>query len=704
MSVSPLGRLRVLLVEDDEDDVLLTRALLGEIKVTEYVTDWARSLAETEAFLASGPHDIYLIDYRLGRDNGLDVARAILDQEPHHPVIMLTGQADHDVDVKAAELGIADYLVKGAISASALERSIRYAITNQGALRALAESEERYALALAGANDGLWDWDLRSDRLYYSPRWKQMLGFDVTEVGELPGEWFERVHPADRAKVQQAIRGHLHGRTEHFESEHRIRAKDGRYRWVLARGLAVKSLDGVATRFAGSLTDMTERKRAENQLQHDALHDALTGLPNRVLFHDRLEHAIRRRVRNDEIEVIAVLFLDLDRFKIVNDSLGHLAGDRLLVDVGHRLESALRPGDTVARLGGDEFTILLEDLEGPDEAGAVADRVLALLTEPFSLEDREIYLSASIGIALPAPGVTAEEVIRDADAAMYQAKAEGKGRHAVFDTALHEQAVARLDLETRLRRGLGEGAASGVEVVYQPIVDALSLHVVGFEALARWRDETGEVLAPDLFIPVAEETGLIGLLGGQVLSEACAQLAAWQAEGCADTLTMSVNIARRQLLEPGFVEEIRAALAHHGLEPDALRLEITETEAAADPEAVRAALEALHRAVGVRAHLDDFGTGASSLTFLRGFPGDALKIDRSFVLAMDTDEGAFQIVKAIVGLAHNLGMTVIAEGVEREDAFGTLRDLGCELAQGFLFAEPVGPEQARALLGRPLAV
>jgi diguanylate cyclase (GGDEF)-like protein/PAS domain S-box-containing protein len=703
MSISPLGRLRVLLVEDDEDDYFLTRALLAEVRGTEYAIQWARSLEDTEAALDVGPHDVYLVDYRLGRDNGLDVARAILSREPHHPVIMLTGQADHDVDVRAAELGIADYLVKGAISASAMERSIRYAITNQGALRALSESEERYALALAGANDGLWDWDLRTDRLYYSPRWKQMLGFDVTEVGELPGEWFERVHPADRAKVQQAIRGHLHERTAHFESEHRIRAKDGRYRWVLARGLAVKGIDGTPTRFAGSLTDMTERKRAENQLQHDALHDALTGLPNRVLFLDRLEHAIRRRVRQDAPETIAVLFLDLDRFKLVNDSLGHLAGDRLLVDVARRLETALRPGDTVARLGGDEFTILLEDLDDRAESTAVADRVLALLTEPFRLEDRELYLSASIGIALPAPGTTAEEVVRDADAAMYQAKAEGKGRHAVFDTALHDQAVARLDLETRLRRGLGEGAPSGVEVVYQPIVDTSSLRVVGFEALARWRDESGEVLAPELFIPVAEETGLIAELGRQVLLESCRQLAEWRAEGV-DALAMSVNIARRQLLEPGFCDEVEEALATHQLAPELLRLEITETEAAADPEAVRDALEQLRRTLGIGVHLDDFGTGASSLTFLRGFPGDALKIDRSFVLAMGTDEGAFQIVKAIVGLAHNLQMTVIAEGVEREDAFRTLCELGCERAQGFLFARPLPAADARELLGRPLPV
>ena len=694
----------VLLVEDDEDDFLLTTSLLRDIEEAEYHVDWACTTEEVEAHLGQRTHDVYLVDYRLGRHTGLDVARTILARERHAPVIMLTGMSDHTVDVQAAELGIADYLVKQGIDANTLERSIRYAITHQRALRALAESEERYALALAGANDGLWDWDLRTDRLYLSARWKSMLGYAATEVGERPAEWFALVHPSDRGAVEQAIASHLEGRSAHFESEHRVRARDGRYRWMLARGMAVRGVDGRPSRIAGSQTDITERKRTESQLQHDALHDALTGLPNRVLFLDRLEHAMRRDIRRDHHGRTAVLFLDLDRFKIVNDSLGHLAGDHLLIEVAGRLESALRPGDTVARLGGDEFTVLLEDLTDREEAELVADRMLETLNAPFEVEDRELYLSASIGIAISTAGAQPGEVIRDADAAMYRAKAEGKGRHAMFDARLHEAAMARLELETRLRRGLSGDVpgASGLQVVYQPIVQSLDGRISGFEALARWQDPDGRVLRPDQFIPVAEETGLIHSLGRLVLREACRQLAQWRDAGWAG-VRMNVNISGRQLLDPRFGEEIALALSDHGLNPGVLRLEITETEAAADYARVRLALEEILEDTGVRAHLDDFGTGTSSLTFLRGFPGDALKIDRSFVQAMHGDEGAFQIVKSILGLAHNMGMEVVAEGVETPWHLDTLRKLDCELAQGFLIARPLPVQAATELLRRGAA-
>jgi diguanylate cyclase (GGDEF)-like protein/PAS domain S-box-containing protein len=706
MALSAQATLSVLLVEDDEDDVLLARAMLREIAPTAYQVDWAMTLDDVEDHLARMTHDVYLVDYRLGRHTGLDVARTILSGERHAPVIMLTGVDDRDVDVKAAELGIADYLVKGSIDASSLERSIRYAITHQHALQALAESEERYALAMAGANDGLWDWDLKSDRLYLSARWKSMLGYSATEIGEQPAEWFSLIHPVERAAVEQAIKSHLEGRSAHFESEHRVRGRDARYRWMLARGLAVRGVDGRPTRIAGSQTDITARKRAESQLQHDALHDALTGLPNRVLFLDRLEHAMRRDSRHGAAESTAVLFLDLDRFKIVNDSLGHLVGDHLLVEVARRLEGALRPGDTVARLGGDEFTVLLEDLTDHAEAEMVADRMLATLTAPFNVEERELYLSASIGIAMAPAGAQPGEVIRDADAAMYRAKAEGKGRHAMFDAKLHEAAVARLELETRLRRGLTAKAidASGLQVAYQPIVRTGDGSLTGFEALARWRDPDGRVLRPDQFIPVAEETGLIHALGRLVLREACRQLARWRTLPAGAHLRMNVNISGRQLLEPAFIEEVENALLEQSLPPEALRLEITETEAAADYAAVGLALEALREHTGVKAHLDDFGTGTSSLTFLRGFPGDALKIDRSFVLAMRGDEGAFQIVKAILALAHNLGLEVVAEGVETTWHLETLRELRCEYAQGFLLSRPLEPVAAEALLERGVVI
>ena len=686
---------RVLVVDDDEDDILITRGLLRDIEGADFQVEAAVTVSEVELLLRRGAHDVYLVDYRLGAQNGLDVAQRILDRYPYAPVIMLTGTDDRAIDVRAGELGIADYLVKGSLDSTALERSIRYSVKHQRVLRALAQSEERYALALAGANDGLWDWDLRADSVYLSPRYKAMLGYSSDGIGSSPDAWFDLIHPEDRPAVERAVREHLDGATEHYEMEYRMRTAGGDYRWMLSRALAVRASDGRALRLAGSQTDVTERKAAELQLQYDALHDSLTGLPNRVLFQDRLEHVARRGIRTDG--TAAVLFLDLDRFKIVNDSLGHLVGDDMLVAVADRLLSVIRPGDTVARLGGDEFTILLEDLADFEEAQVVADRVLATLDAPFTVRGQELYLSASIGIAMIPPGATPEEVVRDADAAMYRAKSEGRNRHALFDSTLHQAALTRLDVETRLRRGLADG--TGLHVAYQPIADAATGRLHGFEALARWRDADGHVMTPDEFIPVAEETGMISTLGRYVLREACRQLSEWrkQDDHAAD-LTMAVNISGRQLLEASFAAQVSAALYDHGIEAGALRLEITETATSADSGAVRAALEQLFADTGVQAHLDDFGTGAASLTVLRGFPGDALKIDRSFVDSMGTDPGAFQIVRAVVGLAHELGMSVVAEGVEMDWQLELLRDLNCEYAQGYLLARPLDPIAAGQLL------
>ena len=688
--------MRVLIVDDDEDDLFLAQTMLRAIEGPQaYESDCASDLASVVAHLDRTAHDAYLVDYRLGPHTGFDVAQEILGRFPHAPVIMLTGMDDRSVDVRAAELGITDYLVKGQLDARTLERALRYAIRHQHALRRLADSEERYALALAGANDGLWDWDLRTDDIYLSPRYRAMLGeHEDARLGNKAHDWLERVHPEDRPQVEQAVRDHLAGVTEHYEAEYRMRALDGSWRWMLSRAQAVRGPDGRPRRLAGSQTDVSDRKAAELQLQHDALHDSLTGLPNRVLFQDRLEHAIRRGVRSGSTS--AVLFLDLDRFKIVNDSLGHLVGDHILVAVAERLSACLRPGDTVARLGGDEFTLLLEDLHGQYEAQTIADRVLESLTAPFDVEDKDVYISASIGIAILTRTATAEEVIRDADAAMYRAKGEGRGRHALFDSALHEAALERLDIETRLRRGLTKPAIDGVglHVAYQPIVHAASGRLHGFEALARWSDPDGRQMTPDEFIPVAEETGLISELGLLVLREACRQLAEWRTDG----LTMAVNISGRQLLEAGFARHVAEALADHGVQPEALRLEITETAAAADAGAVRAALEDVHARTGVRAHLDDFGTGAASLTMLHGFPGEALKIDRSFVDSMSTDPGALQIVRSVVSLAHELGMRVVAEGVESEWQLDQLRELDCEYAQGFLLARPLDPATATRVL------
>jgi diguanylate cyclase (GGDEF)-like protein len=426
----------------------------------------------------------------------------------------------------------------------------------------------------------------------------------------------------------------------------------------------------------------SDHRRSVERLQHDALHDALTGLPNRTLFIDRLEQALRRARRGGPHANAAVLFLDLDRFKVVNDSLGHHAGDELLQSVALRLDAALRPGDTVARMGGDEFTVLLEDVADAREATVVAERVLATLGEPFPVAGRDLHVSGSIGVALGGPDVDPEELIRDADVAMYRAKAEGKACHAVFDAHMHRHVLARLDLETDLRRAIEN---ESLQVLFQPIVRTVSGEVTAFEALCRWEVE------PRQFVAVAEETGLIVPLGRFVLRQAARRAAEWGA-------CVSVNVSGRQLADPGFARTVEQALADHGTRPANLRLEVTESAMTQDPEGALRTLADLRKRLGVSAHLDDFGTGASSLRFLHRFPGDALKIDRGLVIDMLTDPGSHEIVKAIVGLAHNLGMEVVGEGVESVEHLEKLRVLGCELAQGFHLSAPLTAEAAAHLL------
>jgi diguanylate cyclase (GGDEF)-like protein len=425
-----------------------------------------------------------------------------------------------------------------------------------------------------------------------------------------------------------------------------------------------------------------DHRRSVERLEHTAMHDALTGLPNRTLFLDRLEQSLRRARRRGAGSGGAVLFLDLDRFKVVNDSLGHQVGDELLRAVAKRLDAAIRPGDTVARMSGDEFTVLLEDVADPREATVVAERVLATLRDPFPAAGRELHVTCSIGIALAAPDADPEELIRDADVAMYRAKAEGKARHAVFDARMHRRVLDRLNLETDLRRAIER---EDLQVLYQPLFRTDTGALAGFEALCRWEVE------PDEFVAVAEETGLIVPLGHFVLREAARRAAQWG-------VPVSVNISARQLSDPDLARAVEDALIRSGARPGDLRLEVTESAMAHDPEAACETLAELHRSLGVGAHLDDFGTGASSLRFLHRFPGDALKVDRSLVIGMLTDAGSHAIVKAVVGLAHNLGMEVVGEGVESAAHLDALAELGCESVQGFHLSPPLTAEAATHML------
>ncbi len=557
----------------------------------------------------------------------------------------------------------------------------------------LRESQERYELAMRGANDGLWDWNIKTDQVFYSPRWKRMLGYAEHEIGSSPDEWFGRIPPDEREIVRVALTAHLNGHSPHFELEHRMLHRDGSQRWVLVRGLAVRDSSNIAYRMAGSQTDITARKNAEAQLVHDAFHDQLTGLPNRALFMDRLGRTIEHTRRRDKY-LFAVLFLDLDRFKIINDSLGHRVGDRLLVEIARSLQTCLRAGDTVARLGGDEFVILLEDISDVNDATRIAKRIQKTLSQPFQVDQHMVFTSASIGVVLSTVGYeTQEDVLRDADIAMYQAKLMGKAQYVVFDTAMRSRAIARLELENELRHAL---VRRELELHYQPIVSLKDEKIIGFEALLRWQHPARGYIPPLEFIPIAEETGLIFEIGAWILREACTQMRRWQQScpGCMP-IKINVNISQRQFNQTELVALVRQVLDETGLDPSSLNLEITENMLMDNAEAMIARLEQL-RALGVGLHIDDFGTGYSSLSYLQRFPIDTLKIDYSFIKRIGTNGDGAEIVRTILLLARELGIDAIAEGVETKNQMEQLRLLECDYGQGYFIAEPM---QSRLVTG-----
>jgi diguanylate cyclase (GGDEF)-like protein/PAS domain S-box-containing protein len=563
------------------------------------------------------------------------------------------------------------------------------------ALETAKKSEQRYALAAAGSNDGLWDWDIPADELYCSDRWKLMIGLAADTRVACLDDWLQYVHDEDRPGLRTALGKHLDGRTVHFEHEYRIRHSSGDLRWVLCRGIAVRDEADRTVRMAGSQTDVTDSRRAQETLTRAARHDSLTGLPNRTLFGELLQRAIRRAARTAE-SGYAVLFIDLDGFKLVNDSLGHLAGDQFLIALAQRLQSQLRSGDVLARLGGDEFAMLVNDVTVTQDVCSIADRLQTAVATPLSVQGRELYASASIGIVMGEKQyAVVDDVLRDADIAMYRAKAAGRGGYQLFDPIMHASTLKRLTLETELRRGIERNELA---VYFQPIVDMKSTDVCGLEALVRWVRADGQVVEPVDFITVAEETGLIVPLTYQVLRDSCRQVAAWQQLFDRD-LSVSVNISSRLFARLDFVDEVERAFAASGLRQGTLRLEITESVLINHSEVVDKTFARLRKA-GVAVYLDDFGTGYSSLSYLHRYPIDALKLDKSFVSRMGTPRDDSAIGHAIVTLARELGIGLIAEGVETAAHAEHLLALNCPHGQGYLYAQPMRTQDVENYLAK----
>ena len=570
----------------------------------------------------------------------------------------------------------------------------------------LERSEERFRLTVLGSQHGIWDWDLTSNTVYYAPRWKQLFGYADDEIGDSPEEWLGRIVSGHLTPFHDAVSELTLGESEQLDLELEMTHADGGTRWVLCRATAHKDASGKVTRLVGSLADISDLKAAQERLRVLAHHDRLTGLPNRAVFTERVSHAVACAKR-DPSRSFAVLFGDFDGFKNVNDSLGHAMGDAMLVRASERFRSMLGERDTVARMGGDEFAVLLDDVESPEAALARAEGLIDAFREPFTLKGNIIASTLSLGLVMSGSKYdTAEAMLRDADAAMYQAKSNGKSRVQIFDEAMHRAVMRRLDTERELRLATMNETTieASFRLRYQPIVDLVDARVVGFEALVRWEHPVNGMIAPDKFIPIAEETGTIVPIGEWTLRRAFEQAVIWRRNiGPTRPFKVNVNLSRRQLIQPGLIPSLEKLIEETGVRPSDVMLELTETfmmDARID------AVEIMNRirALGISLAMDDFGTGQSSLSCLRQFPIQTLKIDRAFLLNITRKREFSAVVQAIISLANNLELDVVAEGVEDDNQLVQLQAMECAHAQGYFFSRPVDAAEATRLLDGGLSL
>ncbi|PVV21809.1 MAG: hypothetical protein B6D74_11090 [gamma proteobacterium symbiont of Ctena orbiculata] len=548
---------------------------------------------------------------------------------------------------------------------------------------ALRKSEERFELAMRGANDGVYDWNLQNNDIYYSPRWKSMLGYQDHELPNNFSTWESLIDDKDRARSWEMLNDYIGGKRDNFHIEFKMRHKDGHWVDILSRAFLVRDAEGNAVRTVGTHVDISEKKRQEAHILKQAHYDGLTGLPNRFLAMDRLAQLLKEASR--DASKVAILFLDLDGFKRVNDTLGHETGDRLLVQAAGRLQSAVRDGDSVCRLGGDEFIVLLRNLAELTDAKKVATGLISQFRHPFKLEQRELVVTTSIGIAVyPSDGSTPTELLRNADTAMYHSKEQGRNTFNFFTSEMNLNISRSLEVEEQLH---GAQERHEFSVVYQPVVELKSNRIVAAEALLRWNNPALGTIAPDEFIPIAEQTGVILGVGRYVLYQAVYNAVRWR-EMLNYDFKIAVNLSPRQLRDSAMVDYIEDLLKSSGLQAEALILEITEGVLMSGQHDIEHALARL-RETGIGLGMDDFGTGYSSLSYLRKYPFNLLKVDRSFINDLTVDQADYELVNASILMAHGIGLEVVAEGVESESQLNQLRNMQCEYAQGFLFSRAI---------------
>lgn len=682
------GPIKVLVIDNNKNSYTLINDLLSP-SGEEFQLRWTDNYHNENEAISQGHYDIIFLDYGGDNHSCLGLLKEIKQKDHGRPLILLSENDNHEIAIESMNEGAANFLVKNQINKNILERSIRYAIKHHATINTLQKNEQRYALAIEGANQGVWDWDLRKNVIFFSSLWKSMIGFDKSEIDNGPQEWFDRIHPDDIEDVKNIFNVHRSNQISRIEIEYRIRHKNNFYRWVLIRGIVLRDTDGRAYRIIGSQMDINKNKTTEGQLLQDALYDSLTGLPKRTLFLDRLSHLLSKAKR-DKNYLFAVLFIDIDRFKLINDTFGHLLGDQLLNKISKRLKKCLRLSDTVAHPGGDEFIILIDDIEDVNAATQVAERIQKEFHSPFNISGQNIFLTASIGIALNTPEYKKpENLLRDADTAMYQAKKQGKAGYKIFKTDMHVHAMVLLQLEADLRHAV---KYQKFIIHYQPIISLATGQIIRMEALLRWLHPTQGVILPGNFIPLAEETGLILPIEEWVLGTVCTQYKNWMSSvGVA--VPIAVNFSAQQFHRESLPQLIKKTLGKTNTPAHDIELEITESIAMKDVDfSIRILNELI--AMNIKISIDDFGTGYSSLSCLKLFPIDAIKIDRSFLRDIPVNSNHTAITKAIIAMAHSLKLKVVAEGVETQAQLEFLLEHNCDEAQGFFFSYPLPPEKA----------
>ena len=681
----------VLIVDDTPANLdVISQALIDAGFETAIATSGERALKQVQL----APPDLILLDIMMPGIDGFETCRRFKAQEGLQdiPIIFMTALDDVDSKIQGFELGAVDYITKPFQEREVLAR-VRAQMNLRYVNQQLAASEARLNSILNSLKDVVWSAQLHPLKfLYFNPVMEYLYGVPASCFFENSQQWLDMIHPEDRDHVSDLLKGHRP--PEFIDCEYRIVRPDGETRWLQCQAQIRKHGDQ-RLRVDGIIHDVTGRKQAESKLKYAAEHDSLTHLANRAYFIARLNKLLEQS-RQRKQDKFAVLFIDLDRFKVINDSLGHLCGDQLLIQVSQILKRSVRPTDLIARLGGDEFTILLHNVCDIEEIVAVSDRIQSELTHPIALAEKSVTVTASIGIVQDKPKYkAAAELLRDADLAMYQAKSLGKACHQLFSEEMYEQAMAKINLESQLRTAIDQHEFC---LYYQPILELASNRLRGFEALVRWQHPERGFISPGDFIPLAEETGLIIPLGDYIIEEACRQMSLWLAKSPqANELSLSVNLSERQIQSRGFIERLTTSVERANLQPHHIKLEITESLLMENSELTLMLFEQL-QTLGFRLSLDDFGTGYSSLSYLHRFPINTLKIDRSFISLMAPGDSSFEIVRTITSLARTLNMDVVAEGVETEEQAEYLRSLSCEMVQGYLFSRPLNDEQATQYL------